>query len=279
MPLYSCKYCNFSTTLKSNYTRHLKTKKHILRINIYKEHGVINDETRNEYLMTQNDPKMTQNDPKKTQNDPKKFECKYCFRKFSTKAHKRRHELHRCKSDKNIDYELKLERMRKQFEKEKDKLYNQIDKLIDKAGDTNTTINNIQLNNFGEEDTSYISDKVLKKLITYPGSMIPNLLKLTHFHKDHPENKNLQITNKKDKYIKIYKNDEWKLDKRDKVIDNIMNNKFDTLETYYVEKGKNSIKSYEKKRFEKIQDDIDNDDKEIVEQIKDEIELTIMNNS
>jgi len=116
-------------------------------------------------------------------------------------------------------------------------------------------------------------------LITYPGSMIPNLLKLTHFHKDHPENKNLQITNKKDKYIKVYKNDEWKLDKRDKVIDNIMNNKFDTLETYYVEKGKNSIKSYEKKRFEKIQDDIDNDDKEIVEQIKDEIELTIMNNS
>ena len=120
MPLYSCKYCNFSTTLKSNYTRHLKTKKHILRINIYKEHGVINDETRNEYLMTQNDPKKTQNDPKMTQNDPKNFECKYCFRKFSTKAHKRRHELHRCKSDKNIDYELKLERMRKQFEKEKD---------------------------------------------------------------------------------------------------------------------------------------------------------------
>ena len=37
--------------------------------------------------------------------------------------------------------------MRKQFEKEKNKLYNQIEMLIEKAGDT--TINNIQLNNFG----------------------------------------------------------------------------------------------------------------------------------
>ena len=53
-------------------------------------------------------------------------------------------------------------KMRKQFEREKNKLYNQIDKLIDKAGDTTiTTTNNIQLNNFGEEDTSYINDKIL----------------------------------------------------------------------------------------------------------------------
>ena len=101
--------------------------------------------------------------------------------------------------------------------------------------------------------------------------MIPNLLKLTHFDKDHPENKNLQITNKRDKYIKVYKNDEWKLNKRDIVIDNILNNKFDTLETYYVEKGKNSIKSYQQQRFEKFQDDIDVDvwvtQRQLVDQI------------
>lgn len=29
MPLYSCTCCNFTTMLKSNYTDHLKTRKHI----------------------------------------------------------------------------------------------------------------------------------------------------------------------------------------------------------------------------------------------------------
>ncbi len=80
----------------------------------------------------------------------------------------RRHELHRCKSDKNIDVELKMERMRKQFEKKKNKLYKQIEMLIKKAGNTTITNNNIQLNNFGEEDTSYITNKMLEKMIVYP---------------------------------------------------------------------------------------------------------------
>ena len=28
MVLYECKYCNFKTKLKTDYNRHLKTKKH-----------------------------------------------------------------------------------------------------------------------------------------------------------------------------------------------------------------------------------------------------------
>ena len=77
----------------------------------------------------------------------------------------------------------------------------------------------------------------------------------------------------------MYKNDEWKLDKRDIVIDNIMHNKFDTLETYYVEKGKNRIMRYEQKRFEKFQDDIDFDNKKTMDKLKEHITLTIVNNS
>lgn len=29
MPIYHCELCNFSTPLKTNYTSHLSTKKHI----------------------------------------------------------------------------------------------------------------------------------------------------------------------------------------------------------------------------------------------------------
>ena len=110
-------------------------------------------------------------------------------------------------------------------------------------------------------------------------SMIPNLVELTHFNNKHPENKNLQITNKKDKYIKVYKNDEWKIDKRDIVIDSIMNNKLDTLESYYEEKGKNNIKRHVKKRFEKFQEEIDTNNKNTINKVKEDIKLKIVNNS
>ena len=287
MPFYSCDKCNFFTESKYNYKRHLNTKKHKNNEKNSKEtlpKNVL------KYTMSTNEHKMSTNEHKMSTNEHTFFECQYCNMNFSSKAIMRRHQNYYCKEIEDSNPKIAIKRlkqkmekdkikMREKFEKEKDKLYNQIDKLIDKAGDTNTTINNIQLNNFGEEDTSYISDKILERLIVYPGSMIPNLVQLTYFHKDHPENKTIKITNKKDKYIKIYKDDEWKLDKRDNVIDNIMNNKLDTLETYYEEKGKNCITSYQKKRFEKIQDDFDCDNEKVINKIKDDIELTIMNNT
>ena len=290
MPLYSCKCCNFVTKKKYDFYRHLKTKKHRDRENMLKDDGLNIEQILDDYETLTNDHKMTTNDHQMTTNDHNNVKCKYCNKFFSTKPHVRRHQNYYCTEIEEHKPQVAIKRltrkmekdkkrMRRHFEKEKNKLYNQIDKLIDKAGDTNTTINNIQLNNFGEEDTSYINDKILEKLIVYPRTMIPNLLKLTHFDKDHPENKNLQITNKRGKYIKVYKNDEWKLNKRDIVIDNILNNKFDTLETYYVEKGKNSIKSYQQQRFEKFQDDIDCNNQQTLKQVTDDIELTIVNNS
>ena len=58
-----------------------------------------------------------------------------------------------------------------------------------------------------------------------------------------------------------------------------MNNKLDTLETYYEEKGKNNVKKYIQKRFEKFQDDIDTDNKNTINKVKEDITLTIVNNS
>ena len=56
--------------------------------------------TQNDPQMTQNDPAMTQNDPQMTRNDPiRLFFCDFCDKKFTTHAHKRRHELHRCKDN------------------------------------------------------------------------------------------------------------------------------------------------------------------------------------
>ena len=295
MTLYSCNYCNFTTKSKFNYNRHLNTKKHKTIIKSTKEIGGENAIKKKEQKMNTNEHKNehkrtqmnTNEHKKKHKKEHNKFKCKFCNTTFNTKPSMRRHENYycthlenKCSAMKRMRYQMEREKhkMRKQFEKEKNKLYKQIEMLIEKTG--NTTINNnIQLNNFGDEDTTYITDNVMDKLLLYPGTMISNLLELTHFNKDHPENKNLKITNKKSKYIKVFKGDEWKLDKKDIEIDNLMNIKYEQLDDYYEEKGKDKMKNTHKVRFEVYKDNIEDENKELLSDIKDSLELSIINNS
>ena len=301
MPLYSCTLCDFHTFKKYDFSRHLKTKKHLKRIENDKTEGAgglkktkSSRKEKKRPKMTQNDPKSTQKRPKMTQNDPKKmsqnepvakkmsrnnkntkkkFHCIFCHRGFSTKAHKRRHELHRCKSANNCQYQLR------KAEKEKTQLYKQIEMLIEKAGNTTNITNNIQINGFGSEDTSYITDKMLDNLLVYPGTMVPRLVALTHFHKSHPENKNLLITNKKSKYVKVYSNGKWILKNKDDVIDNIMNSNYIVLEDHYSDKAKDTMSNEQIKRIEEFKESIEEEECDTIKNIKDSIELTILNNS
>ena len=109
MVLYSCECCIFTTNLKSNYKRHLKTKKHLDNI----DNNVIS------MVKTQKDPEKTQKDPGKNTNEhiiENKYYCEFCFDLFTTFAHKRRHELHRCKKNKNSK-DILLNKQSKQIKK------------------------------------------------------------------------------------------------------------------------------------------------------------------
>ena len=90
MPIYNCKCCNFSTKLKGDYNRHIKTKKHI---ESFKSH----------HLVT---PKSPSSHPKVTpKNDSKNYICKYCKSSFKYKQGMYRHIKYTCK--KNDDEDLK----------------------------------------------------------------------------------------------------------------------------------------------------------------------------
>ena len=60
-------------------------------------------------------------------------------------------------------------------EKNKDKIisqtYDQLERVIDKVGDTHITQNNIILNCYGNETVEHISDKQKLELLTLPYSM------------------------------------------------------------------------------------------------------------
>ena len=117
MVLYKCECCIFVTNLKSNYSRHLKTKKHLINIENSLSAMVM---TTNDHKMTTNDHKMTTNDHKMTTKNIQLFKCEYCSYSFSTRAHKRRHEMHFCKISESLENKkiYKLEKANKNLEKQ-----------------------------------------------------------------------------------------------------------------------------------------------------------------
>ena len=264
--------------------------------------------------MTQNDPKMTQTGPKMTQNDPQMTQkkpniqqnpiilhnsdnqisninksdlfCQYCGKKFSTKAHKRRHELHRCKENINIQFNKEIE----EHKKEKEKLYDYIDKLLDKQVTTNTTTinidkqlnqstnqtNTINLNSYGQEDLSHISDNMKLNLIKLPYDSVQKMIQHVHFNKKKPENKNIAITNKKEKMIKVFKDNKWSYKDRGETIDELIQINYGRLDDYYENVANEKLSDMHNKRYKKYQYRFDNEEEKLINTIKKDIEMIIL---
>ena len=179
---------------------------------------------------------------------------------------------------------LQIEEHKKETEehkKEKDKLYNYIDKLIDKTGDTNITIdkqmnNQIKLNNFGEEDVSHISEDYMLKQLSLPYGMIQNMIERVHFNKKKPENKNIALTNKREKMIQVFRRRKWRFQDRFYVVDELIKNNYNRLDEYFEEIGKNKLNDVHNKRYLKFQAKFDRQDDELMNKIKRDTEMILL---
>ena len=252
MVKYNCQRCGFKTDHKNNFRKHLNRKNickpklkemnkcELINLNGFNEHtyiGINSAKTR------QNSAKTRQIPPKLVKNNSNKYECDYCNCYFTRKDSLKKHLNSRCKNKK------KENELLKKILSEKEKLINKmiqdnedknqiISKLIIELSNNTKTVNNnshnktvnIIINNYGEENTDYITEKTIKKLINKPGSAIQKLLKLIHFNEKYPENQNLKITNIHDPYIHIYAEGNWKIKKKGKVIDDIIVDKFDMID-------------------------------------------------
>jgi len=275
MVLYTCIHCNFTTKLKGNYTQHNNTKKHRNKLETLekeaKEEGV-NDQndqkkTTNDHKMSQND----QNDQKMTKKKSKNFPCDFCDKLFSTNAHKRRHELHFCKEN-VTSKDIKIRKL----EKEKKKLEKKIDKLLDKVGNvTNNTNNNtnniIVVNNYGKENTNYLTVDKIKALLDRPFDSVQELIKMLHFDSDHPENHNIKITNKKEPYALVWNDPIWELRKKKSVVKDIVDKGYMMIDTTHSNMDESNGK------FINFQDEFEDEENETKEKIEEETEIVIIN--
>ena len=255
MPLYNCNDCNYSSNIKCNWDRHLKSKKHFKHIQISLSTMV-----------------KTSNEHKKSPNEHT-FKCDLCDLYFSTKPNKRRHEIHYCKENTSI-----MANKIKTLEKEKKKLEKQIEKMIDKVGTVNNTTNNntqniIVVNNYGKENTDYLTVEKIKKLLDRPYDSVQELIKMLHFDSNHPENHNVKITNKKEPYALVWNDPIWELRKKKSVVKDLVDKGYMMIDTTH-----DDIDNPNKK-YINFQNNFEDDSTNIKEKIEEESEIVIFNES
>ena len=113
-----------------------------------------------------------------------------------------------------------------------------------------------------------------------PAKAIPELIKYTHFNKEHPENQNIKITNKKEPYVKVLKNDKWELqNKEDTITDLIDRQQVHLMDEVIEEKIEEKCNNSEKVNIERCSELYNNEDREYMKRLYNESELIIINNS
>lgn len=238
--------------------------------------------------------------------------CENCLREFSRGDNLKRHQK-KCEENGREFWEIKeqMKELIDEHKKEKEEfkeIMKEKDKLIDahkevmketvenliidfskKGGTVNfnndnshTTVNNtvnntININNFGNENIKYLNKDYLSNLLECAFTALPKLIEKIHFNPEHPENHNIMITNKKQPYVRVLKNDQWQLQDKQETLDHLLDEKYYILENHY--------SNVEKKEelTEKMEDVMGRfrnrytDDKELQKKLNKETELIILN--
>ena len=281
MPTYNCEICNISTKIKTHYIRHLKTKKHIKNakeLSSKNGENILNSLPNILNSLPNSLPPSSQSLPN-IPNSPK-YVCDVCGALFSRKDNLKRHKVRNCGGDTNVDYKELFYEMKSELKKEKEDSKQKMEFLLKKVGNT-TTINNkqnIQLNSYGNEDLSHITDLLKNELLKIPYAMIPKLIEAVHFNDEKPENKNICLPNKKDNLIKVYQNNKWIYKTKDETITDLVDSKYMIMDSHYEKCDKSNLSHFIKMNYDKFRKYYDEGDKELEENIKKECDLILLNN-
>ena len=273
MVVYDCIPCQYSTKRKTEFERHLLTKKHMSQPKVNLE-------------STKSQPLVNQ---KSTFSH--ELQCKYCLKQFKYKQSMYKHIKYVCKKNKDEDFkelarlmnekekQLKvqgsqLEKMQKQIDKLTNKLQiqNINNGIINNNNNNNNTIN-IQLLNHDDTDYSHMTPNDYITCIQSCNRCVKQMIEKIHFNMDKPENMNIYLSNIKGKYVMIYKDNSWQLrDKKDQIDDMYDYNEM-MLENWYdeyKEKYPHIVKSFQRYLKNK-------DGNSVLNNVKDEILLMLYN--
>ena len=241
-----------------------------------------------------------------------RYECKYCKKLYSKNSNLHRH-MKICKKKENEEAkkqdevaELKEKLAQKDKEMETligytkeqiDFMKKQIEILMKKAGNntTNTdnrTINNtdnsindnkqinININGFGKEDLSYLTDKYFRELFNIPFSAITTLVEDIHFNPEKPQNWNAKIQDDKTSKALVYNAEKEMWVKREKkeVINEMVEKSYNMLDANFdIQKEAKTLDDKGKRKFENFMKIYDKGNKELNKRYETEVREKLMN--
>lgn len=269
---YICSYCNFSTLLKANYDRHILTLKH-LKVSL--------NAPKVSQKSQKSKPKVSQKDLLEKNNT--NYDCKYCGKIYKHKQSVNKHIKYSCTKNKDEDLKelvrlmnLQIQQKDKelQYQKEQnEKQQKQIDKLMDKLKVPNITNiqNNINLLSYKDTDVSHLTDIDYSGAIKQVTFCVKSMIEKIHFNPLKPENRNIYISNIKDKYIMVYEDNNWNLKNKSYELDNLYDKNEMLLEDWLESYGTPELRD----KYSRYLNNKENEDTMIM--IKDEIKLMMYN--
>jgi len=290
---FCCSVCEYMTDIKANYNKHLLSQKHKLKLE--NSHAKCSDtksisgalESKSEVSLGKS--KVS---PGKSKVSPEiipevspevicdefinPFECKYCGQQYKHKQSVTKHIKYSCTKNKTEDLAELVRLLNKQLENQNKQIetqQKQIDKLMGKLeinGSFNTTIH-MNLLNYNETDTSHLTDEDYRKCIRNASRCVLRLIEKVHFNPNKPENMNLYISNMKDKYMMMYKDNKWMLTDKAQ-LGSVYDDKEEMIEEWYNENKDSEMIKYFNRYL-----NLKEDDKEM-QLIKEEMKLMMFNN-
>ena len=283
---FCCNVCVYMTDIKANYSKHLLSQKHKLKVENQRATSVdtksISGALESKSKVSPGKSKVSPfenivvSQEKSLDENVNPFECKYCGQQYKHKQSVTKHIKYSCTKNKTEDLaelvrllNLQLETQNKHIETQQ----KQIDKLMGKLeinGSFNTTIH-MNLLNYNETDTSHLTDEDYRKCIRNASRCVLRLIEKVHFNPNKPENMNLYISNMKDKYMMMYKDNKWMLTDKAQ-LGSVYDDKEEMIEEWFAENKDSEMIKYFNRYL-----NLKEDDKEM-QLIKEEMKLMMFNN-
>jgi hypothetical protein len=265
---YRCRRCGWISKVRTHFRKHLMRK--------FRCNPIVED-IEPELLLDELDGKIIEIIETKTEK-PKVEEKKFDI--IITKLEKQNQEIVEARERENSLTKAFIE-AQQQWKNEREALHEEITKLLEKVGNNNTNYNqyNIQLNAFGHENLSYLKKDLLTQLCKIPYTGVQRLISHIHFSEEHPENKNIKITNKKDKYAMQFNGKDWEYVPKKQMLEDMIDKGFNILEDHFDSTAKEELDETKQERFEKFAEEIGEADSEIRKSIALETECLILNHS